>query len=442
MATTPRLVLREWETAHASDHPVLHNLWTTHPDLERDARRLREGNALRVEDGRQGVSIKAQRHVGVVRLGPLHVTVQPRLAHADLWYILEYGLGIDRLDRPPPVDLLLPEASFADLIALALLEKTKRLSRRGPRRGYARQEEWLSQLRGRIDITCTEKAMPLTRASLPCIHHILSTDIPENRMVRAGLKLAAQAAYSPGLKAELAKLERSWSELCGSLMLDTATLRQMSRELTRLTADYAPILRLITLLHEGRGMSDTLEILTPGQERLPGFLWDMASLFERFVERFLREHLKSASVSRQKPIEGLYEVVRAPRGFSARNREPRPDILLEREGQVVAVLDTKYKDFKDDYLDRNSLYQMSVYAVAHAPSDAATMPVPVIVLYPRANATSADDVVYAFKHGRQGRQSPIIVRGIDWSRASQALRNPARHNELATIAEEWTRTEE
>lgn len=441
MATMPRLVLREWETARASDHPVLQGLWRTHPEVDRDARRLGAGNALRVEDGRQGVSIKAQRHVGVVRLGPLHVTVQPRLAHTDLWYILEYGLGIEKLDRPMPVDLLFPEASFADLIALALLEETKRLSRHGLRRGYARQEEWLSLLRGRLDLARLVAAMPLTRASLPCSHHVLSTDIPENRMVRAGLKLAAQAAYSSGLRAELARGERLWSELCGPLVLDAACLRQLERGLTRLTAAYAPILRLVSLLHEGRGMSDTLEDLAPGKDRLPGFLWDMASLFERFVERFLREHLRGMNVSRQKPIEGLYEVVRAPYGSSARDREPRPDILLEREGQVVAVLDTKYKDLKDGHLDRNSLYQMSVYAVAHAPPDAGATPVPVIVLYPREDATPADDVVYAFKHGRQGRQSPIIVRGVDWGRASQALRNPARHDELAALAAAWTRTE-
>ncbi|NOK06669.1 MULTISPECIES: McrC family protein [Myxococcus] len=437
----PRLVLREWETAHASEHPVLRELWRTQPEVERDARRLGMSNALRVMDGREGVSIKAQRYVGVARLGPLHVTVQPRLAPVDLWYILQYGLGLEKLARPAPVDLLLPEASFADLIALELLGETKRLSRRGLRRGYISQEEWLSLPRGRLNLPRLEAAMQLTRASLPCSHHTLSTDIPENRMVRAGLKLAADAAYSPALRAELARTERYWGEVCGSMVLDAACLRRLEHGLTRLTAAYAPILRLVSLLHEGRGMSDSLEDLAPGEERLPGFLWDMALLFERFVERFLREHLRDAEVSRQRRIEGLYSVVRAPSGFSARAREPRPDILLEREGQVVAVLDTKYKDLDEGHLDRSSLYQMSVYAVAHAPPDAGATPVPVIVLYPKAGATPADELVYAFKHGRQGRQSHIIVRGIDWGQASLALRDPSRQGELAALAAAWTRSE-
>lgn len=65
-------------------------------------------------------------------------------------------------------------------------------------------------------------------------------------------------------------------------------------------------------------------------------------------------------------------------GNGRRSRRPR---TRPREGSVSAVLDAKYRDFWPDGLTRESLYQMSVYAVAYSSDVSAPWP-PVIVLYP------------------------------------------------------------
>ena len=71
--------------------------------------------------------------MGVVQIGPLRVTVLPKIATQDLWYILAYGLGLDVVDRRFPATLP-PEASFADVLSLLLLDEANALLRRGLRR--------------------------------------------------------------------------------------------------------------------------------------------------------------------------------------------------------------------------------------------------------------------------------------------------------------------
>ena len=439
----PSVTLREWERIDAPAHAPLQGLTLDDPAMGEVARMLRQRNLLHVTEGRYGLSLQARQHVGMVRLGPLQITVQPKLPPGDLWHILAYGLGLETLKRSAPVEVQVPEAGFVDLLAMVLLSEAESLWRRGLRRSYRPREEWLASPRGRIDLRRLSAALPLTQAALPCLHYERSMDTLENRVVRAGLGMASRMVQVPAVKAALIQAERRWAEVCGSMAVDSVSLRQAERARNRLTSAYAPAHRLIAVLYEGLGMPDDLEELAPGAERpterLPGFLWDMAALFERFVARFLAEHLRGAEVRTQESIRHLYRVVRSPRPMRA--PRPRPDLLLVEEGRTVAVLDTKYRAFDVEGLTRDILYQMSVYAVAYASAHGVGEPVPAIVLYP-GQGVPREDITYGFRHGLRGSggpigESPIILRAIDWVAASRTLREPSRQSELSLIAREW-----
>src|SRR4051812_40295828 len=88
------IALREWERREPGTTPddPLVGLDLEDPALARAARALRHGDRLRVRETRRGIAIEARAHVGVVQLGPLRVTVSPKIATEDLWYILAYGL--------------------------------------------------------------------------------------------------------------------------------------------------------------------------------------------------------------------------------------------------------------------------------------------------------------------------------------------------------------
>ncbi|WP_224250282.1 McrC family protein [Hyalangium gracile] len=429
------MVLDEWQRLEAPAEARLRGLNFEDRAIERASRSLTEHGFLRIQENRHGLSIQARQHVGVVQVGPLQIIVRPKLPPRDLWHILMYGLGLDTVERQLPVDIKLPEAEFVDLLALALLAEADTLWRRGLRRGYQSRNEWLASPRGRIDMARLAAAAPLTEAALPCRHHVLSMDTLENQVVRAGLALASRMAHSLSVRAALVQAERRWGEVCGQVPLNGARLRQVERARNRLTSAYAPAHRLVALLHEGLALPDTLEDIAPGKATIPGFLWNMALLFERFVTRFLQEHLREEEVSSQTSLHGLYRVVQPSSGIGV--PLPRPDMLVRRNKKVVAVLDTKYRDLAARGITREILYQMSVYAVAYAGGQEAA-PVPAIALYPRE--TSHEDIIYAFRHGLHGGESPIILRAVDWAEASRALRAQASQADLQRIARSWVRS--
>jgi 5-methylcytosine-specific restriction enzyme subunit McrC len=431
------IVLSEWERRPrglASDEALV-GLSFEDPAIERAARALGEGGRLQVRETRRGLSIEARAHVGVVQIGPLRVTVLPKIATEDLWYILAYGLGLDVVDRRFPAELLLPEAPFADVLALLLLEEANALLRRGLRRGYRAHSGWLGAPRGRFEVAKIAAAWPLTEAALPCTWHELSSDALDNQVVRAGLCLARQAVHTPELRGALGQAERAWEERCSSVRLDAAALARVERERTRLTAAYEPAHRLVTLLWSGAGMPDDLAALSPGITPIPGVLWNMATLFERFVARFLREHVASGTVDAQVTLTDLYRVAKGPPDLRA--PKSRPDLTLSRGGRVVMVLDTKYSDLAANRVTDGILYQLSLYGLAFSPTEPAS-PVPVVALYPDGTSQT-EDIVYELCPPGGRAPIPICIRSVEWVEASRAVRSAKGRSRAIALAEEWLR---
>lgn len=262
-----------------------------------------------------------------------------------------------------------------------------------------------------------------------------SSDTLYNRVVAAGLRLARQAACSEALRGELRQAERAWEDRCAPVALDGGMLARVARERTRLTAAYEPAHSLVTLLWSGAGMPDELDALPAGATPIPGFLWNMATLFERFVARFLREHLPSraGTIESQAHLASLYRVSKGP--GTQRAPKPRPDLMLVRDGHVAMVLDTKYVDLGTKGLADGILYQLSVYGMAFGASDSAGS-APVVALYPAGAEASEDTVIDLCPPGR----APIALhaRAVDWVEASRATREVGRRH-AAAVAERWIR---
>jgi 5-methylcytosine-specific restriction enzyme subunit McrC len=267
---------------------------------------------------------------------------------------------------------------------------------------------------------------PLTRAALPCRHHAYTADIPENQVVLAGLALARGLCANLSLRGALHRAHQQWSTACRSVPLRGALLDEVDRARNRLTARYAPVHRLVRLLHERAGLDDEH---ARGADRLPGFLWNMATLFERFVARFLADHLPDHDVLTQETLRHLYQVV-AP-GPALQVPRPRPDLVVRQRAdrRVLAVFDTKYRDLWALPLPREILYQMSVYAMAWTRGD---LDVPAIVLYPVVGVAPDQEVRLRAADGVRR----IVLRGVDWSAAVDLVRTPDRADRLR-LAQRW-----
>lgn len=408
----PELVLAEWDTRTPAEAPCLAGRTLDDPHVAALAERLDRMRAVRITEGRHGLHVRTFQHVGIVRLGGLRIRILPKVPTRLLWRLMAYGLGWDDVPRMPPADLDLSGA-YPDLLAAMLLLEAERLWRTGLTRGYVRAHDWLSTPRGRPDLATLSQHLPLTRASLPCHHHPFTADILANRAVLAGLDLALRLTSSARLRSSLHRTREQWSTQCTGVQATRALVDRADDARTHLTAHYAPAHRLARALIEHDGPDDALE---RGALSLPGALWNMATVFERAVARFLTEHLPPGwSVQTQHVLGELFSV-----SDGRRTPSPKPDLVVSHKGRPVAVLDTKYRDLSRTSLPRDILYQMSVYSLAFGGGQ----PIPAVVLYavPRGHRK---DVEYTL-HVQGGADRRIVLRSVGLEELVQALDEPAR----------------
>ena len=83
-----------------------------------------------------------------------------------------------------------------------LVEEAQELLARGLRRAYVRREEALASPRGRIDFQAMAGRGSLVEAKLPCVHHRRDQDRLINRVLLAGVRLAASVAADRGLQSQ------------------------------------------------------------------------------------------------------------------------------------------------------------------------------------------------------------------------------------------------
>ena len=118
--------------------------------------------------------ISTYSFAGVVRLGPIALHIEPKLAElspAGMASLLRYALGMDMLRTwGADADVALEAGGFAELLALALLEEVNGLLRAGLLQEYETHASWRASPRGKIDLTelARSPARGQTAMAIPC----------------------------------------------------------------------------------------------------------------------------------------------------------------------------------------------------------------------------------------------------------------------------------
>lgn len=398
----PTINLLEWQQATPHSHPELRNLELDLGPQERATlAHLDRQPMITIRELRTGVAINTTSYVGSIRAGPLAVRIAPKLKGSPFSALLGYAVGLP-VSLLPEHDIALTAPAFQDLIASSLASEAWRLLARGIYRTYLTRQHRLHSPRGRILFSHLARG-PMTTASLPCRFDERHENVLPNRVLLAGLDLAARLAVNPDIRVRAQQLKSTLADRVELVALTHDTFRALEAGSSRLTSAYEPAFGLIRLLFAGSGIALAEGA---GRTKLPGFLLDMNRLFQDVLERFLREWLEGTTVL---PQYRLQDVFRYEPGFNPRRQPtptPRPDFVLWRGGRVVAIADAKYRDLWDKSLPSSMLYQLSLYALSQADCRTA------VILY-ATTATSAREARIAISDPiRGGTRASIVVRPV------------------------------
>ena len=374
-----QVTLREWEHLRPEQNPLLRNLFLE-PEFHDLARDLSERRLLDIVELRQGMSLRAFSHVGRVRLGTLDVIVQPKIEQTSLLNLLRYAYGFRKLELFAESHQRIEQLGFEDLLVQQLNAEVRELLSRGLQRNYVRRQELLTSPRGRIDIQRIANAGGIMEASLPCTHFSRIDDSLLNRVLLAGVHMAASITHDITLRRDAHRLSLVLEESVTTITLNASILDRVTTSLNRMTAAYDSAMSLIRLLWESQGVSLAG---TDSPVRIPGFLFDMNRFFQALLARFLSDHLIPFQVKEEQGLTGMMKYVT---GFNPRNQRtssPRPDFVVLDRNQAVALLDAKYRDLWDFPLPREMLYQLAIYASIDSHRVAT-------ILYPSMDPTASE----------------------------------------------------
>ncbi len=328
-------------------------------ELEREvAATLRDTGLVSVLPAHGGLwMVLPAGRVGAVQIGDLLVRVKPKekVGLSRLLFLL--GYAINPGFRPDDVAGEEDDDLFAAL-GESLTRHCERALDRGALNGYVHVEEALRTVRGRIRVGDQMTRRPGLLLPLEVAYDDFTVDIPENRILRASVRLMMQVPrLSEGVRERLAHID---SKLDGVSALRFGAPLPAWTE-SRLNERYVPALRLAEIIL--RNMSAEAGL---GQYVVASFVVNMATVFEDFVTTALREAFDMYPGETRGQYEAYMD--EAELGYRKGDRvQMYVDIVHSVDRVPAIVFDAKYKAASASGAYPNAdHYQMLAYCTALA----------------------------------------------------------------------------
>jgi 5-methylcytosine-specific restriction enzyme subunit McrC len=367
------LTIHEWGHARFGDHGLtlgqahaLHAAACEHPLAQEDAT-----NILVLGRDR----IIARQMVGMVSAKGCSLEILPKVdpdagagesddtVRSRLVRMLDVALGLD-LDIGAEAAIARQKSTLLEILIDAFATRLLAEVRRGLPRAYRQCEEDLPALRGRLDVTRQFTRNAVRPDRLACRFDQLEADTPLLRIMAAATVFLSRHTRSLGTRRKLDELRHAMADIP---LMPITLLPWQAVRIDRTNRRWEALFRLARLLlqrdwqatHHAPKAPEGLTLLFP-----------MNDLFEKYIAVLLRRALAGSGIQvidqgGHRACLGTFTGAHLESGDVFRTK---PDIMLRRGREIVAIIDTKWKKLSTDPLDRKhgvsqaDVYQLMAYA--------------------------------------------------------------------------------
>lgn len=282
--------------------------------------------------------------------------IQPRWGSGILSHLLQYTTGIYQ-----PPDAAAAAAQQKDGATWLLVMLWKSLFNQALRRCHIPKEYRPRKtndrfFRGRLDMTRQIRENSVDQSRFACLDAPLTLDTTISRTIRHIIRLLSKPDAYPALMRDLAGYEERLNAF--GVSRNTVKIADIAKiRYTRLSIGYRPLMQASLAILRRFGAS----ILQNAASETPSYFIDLAELWENYLLAILQRHLPSKYRIWSPNQTGSSHLL------AGEKRAIRPDILIEKSGQIVAILDAKFKNYtqigrhEQGGVSREDLYQMGTY---------------------------------------------------------------------------------
>jgi len=298
----------------------------------------------------------SSHYIGNFSKNGYSITINPRFGEKIFTYLISYATNLYIPLGESEFSLNNQNNSYW-LIALmwkAMLNKA--LTTGQIPKGYKSITKNQKNYRGRLCISKHIHYNICDATKFCCVYKKLSMDNSINRTIRVAYKILKKK----GLEAIIGEFEAydKYLDSMGVLSVMDDIKQIDNINYTRLNETYRPVMELSKTILSNYKAETTKE---NGKKSEISYFIDVAELWEMYLLKLLQNKLS--------PEYHVY----SPNSTYGTNllegkmRMIRPDILVERDGRVIMVIDAKYKYYtkfgqtSEKGVHRDDLYQMSTY---------------------------------------------------------------------------------
>ena len=317
----------------------------------------------------------------------------------NIYYMLSYSFQVLNEQGYKKVDTE-EFHNVADLCASVLIKGVTVQLKKGLGREYIQEDDVLSSLRGKIDITASIKSRTMLKKQMVCVYDEFSVNSYMNKILKTTMSLLLGADIAKNRKKELRKLLVFFDEVD---LIDIHAI-QWNMQYNKNNQTYRMLISVCYLVIKG-----LLQTNSDGDTKLMDFLDEqrMCRLFEKFIlEYYRKEHSEIKATASQIPwqldddMNDMLPVMQT-------------DIMLTKNDKVL-IIDAKYyaKTLQSQYdvktLDSGNLYQIFTYVknkeveLSKGPHEVAGM-----LLYAKTDEVVLPDNEYKMSGNK------VIVRTLD-----------------------------